>query len=100
MTDPTAHVAISEAVAYIGHARRLIPADDPTGGGDFLRAELLDLEDLFEPLNPSDMVVPIPGSVSDALDRAAALLDQDAVRPQVPLLIWAALSEVRRRRTS
>lgn len=100
MTDPTAHVAISEAVAYIRHARRLVPADDPTGGGDFLRAELLDLEDLFEPLNPSDVAVPSPANVNEALDRAAALLDQDAVRAQVPLLIWAALSEVRRRLTS
>jgi ABC-type phosphonate transport system ATPase subunit len=100
VTDPTAHAAISEAVAYIRHARRLVPADDPTGGSDSLRAELLDLEDLFEPLNPSDVIVPIPADTSDALDRAAALLDQDAVRTQVPLLIWAALSDMQRRLTS
>lgn len=96
MTD-TPHTAISEALAYIRHARRLVPADDPTGKADFLRAELLDLEDLFAPLNPADTLVPIPTDVADALERAAGLLDQDAVRPRVPLLIWAALSDLRGR---
>lgn len=98
MTTPLAHPAISKALACIRHARRLVPAADTSGADDFLRAELLDLEDLFDPLHPAEVIVPSPASVGEALDRAAVLLDQDAVRPQVPLLIWAALSDLRGRR--
>ena len=99
MTENTAHIAVSEALAYVRQARRLVPVDDAAGSGDFLRAELLDLEDLFAPLNLDDVTVPTPTGTAHALDRAARLLVQDAVRPHVPLLIWAALSDLRGRLT-
>lgn len=97
MTDPTRH-ALGAAFALVRHARELVPIEDPTGEADFRRAELLDLEDLFQPLDPPLVDVPRPASSDEALDEAARLLDQPDVRPRVPLLIWAALSEVRGRR--
>lgn len=97
MTDPTAQ-ALGAAFALVRHARELLPIDDPTGEADFQRAELLDLEDLLQPLDPPLVDVPAPASTDEALDEAARRLDQPEVRPGVPLVIWAALSEVRGRR--
>ncbi len=97
MTDPT-DLAIGAAFALVRHARELVPIDDPTGEADFQRAELLDLEDLFQPLHPLLVNVATPGSTDEALDEAARRLDQPEVRQSVPLVIWAALSEVRGRR--
>ena len=86
-------VGLGRALGHVRNAATAFwDADDPSGESLFLAADCLDVEGLFSELGV------VPDSVEPELDplvslnRAAAALD--AVRPGVPLAMWAAVQAV------
>ncbi len=82
-----------------GHVRNAAAAflavDDPSGECLFLAADCLDLEGLFSELGVAPEFVDETVDAIGSLDRAAAVLE--AVRPGVPLAVWAGVQALRAR---
>lgn len=83
----------------LGHVRNavaaFVAAEDPSGESLFLAAECLDLEGLFSEFGVIPEVVDLEAGARESLDLAAEALA--AVRPAVPLVLWAALQALRAR---
>lgn len=85
----------------LGHVRNAAnafwDAADPSGESLFLAADCLDVEGLFSELGVVPVVFDSDLGPLESLDRAAELLA--AVRPAVPLAVWAAVQALRARAT-
>lgn len=83
----------------MGHVRSAAnafwDAADPSGEALFLAADCMDVEGLFSELGVVPVVVDSELDPLESLDRAAELLA--AVRPDVPIAVWAAVQALRAR---
>lgn len=83
----------------LGHVRNavaaFVAAEDSSGESLFLAAECLELEGLFSEFGVVAAVVDREVGALESLDLAAEALA--AVRPSVPLVLWAGLQALRAR---
>ena len=89
-------VGLGRALGHVRNAANAFwEADDPSGECLFLAADCLDVEGLFSELGVVPVVVDSELDPVVSLDRSVELLA--AVRPVVPVAVWAAVQALRAR---